>query len=172
MRETFIDDIGESRWALALMRSGAGLVLSSATRDGESVDVSSSSVEPGDDAGTLWLVQGDDRRQARLAKVGDDWWVHFDGHVSRIRVAEPGATRAATAGAGLTAPMPGKVLAVMCAEGDSVEAGQALMVLEAMKMENRICAAVSGKVSAICHDVGAQVDQGALLIEIEPAGDH
>ena len=172
MRETFIDDIGESRWALALMRSGAGLVLSSATRDGESVDVSQSSVEPGDNAGTLWLVRGDDRRQARLAKVGDDWWVHFDGHVSRIRVAEPGATRAATAGAGLTAPMPGKVLAVMCAEGDSVEAGQALMVLEAMKMENRICAAVSGKVSAICHDVGAQVDQGALLIEIEQVADH
>ena len=172
MRETFIDDIDASRWDVSLMRSGAGLILSSATRDGELVDVSQSSVEPGDDSGTLWLVQGDNRRQARLAKVGDDWWVHFDGHVSRIRVAEPGATRAATSGAGLTAPMPGKVLAVMCAVDDSVEVGQALMVLEAMKMENRICAAVSGRVSAIPHDVGAQVDQGALLIEIESAGDH
>ncbi len=172
MRETFIDDIDASRRDVALMRSGAGLILSSATRDGELVDVSQSSVEPVDVSGKLWLVQGDVRRQAILAKVGDDWWVHFDGHVSRIRVAEPGATRAATSGAGLTAPMPGKVLAVMCAVGDSVEVGQALMVLEAMKMENRICAAVSGRVSAIPHDVGAQVDQGALLIEIEPAGDH
>lgn len=172
MRETFIDDIDSSRWDIGLMRSGAGLILSSATRDGESIEVSQYSVEPGDDSGTLWLVQGDNRRQARLAKVDDDWWVHFDGHVSCIRVAEPGSTRAVTSGAGLTAPMPGKVLAVMCAVGDSVEVGQALMVLEAMKMENRICAAVSGRVSAIPHDVGAQVDQGALLIEIEPDDDH
>ena len=172
MRETFIDDIHESRWDVALMRSSAGLILSSATRDGESIDVTQSSIELSDDTGTLWLVQGEVRRQARLAKVDDDWWVHFEGHVSRIRVAKPGATSAATAGAALTAPMPGKVLAVMCEVGDSVEAGQALLVMEAMKMENRICAAVSGKVSNIHHDVGAQVDQGALLIEIDQTGDQ
>ncbi len=169
MRETFIDDIGESRWALALMRSGAGLLLSSATRDGESVDVSQSSVEPGDDPGTLWLVQGDDRRQARLAKVGDDWWVHFDGHVSRIQVAEPGATRAVTSGAGLTAPMPGKVLTVMASVGESVDEGQPLVVMEAMKMEHQICADVTGTVTAIHYAAGDQVDQSAVLVEIEPA---
>ena len=65
--------------------------------------------------------------------------------------------------------MPGKVLEVHVNEGDVVEAGEPLMVLEAMKMEHRIVASEAGKVTAVHFGVGEQVAQGAMLLEIEEA---
>ena len=67
----------------------------------------------------------------------------------------------------MTAPMPGKILELLCNIGDQVETGQTLIVMEAMKMEHRIAANVSGTIAAIHHDVGEQVDAGATLIDIE-----
>ena len=65
--------------------------------------------------------------------------------------------------------MPGKVLEVHVMEGDVVEAGEPLMVLEAMKMEHRIVASKAGKVTAVHFGVGEQVVQGSTLLEIEEA---
>ncbi len=65
--------------------------------------------------------------------------------------------------------MPGKVLTVMATVGESVDEGQPLVVMEAMKMEHRICADVAGTVTAIHVSDGDQVDQGATLVEIEQA---
>lgn len=62
------------------------------------------------------------------------------------------------------APMPGLVLAVHVAEGGTVEAGQRLLVLEAMKMENEIKAAQSGTVAKVHVAPGAAVGKGALLV--------
>jgi biotin carboxyl carrier protein len=70
---------------------------------------------------------------------------------------------------GLTSPMPGKILTVMASIGESVNEGQTLLILEAMKMENRICSPVDGVVTAIHFEAGTQVNQGAVLIEIEEA---
>ena len=70
---------------------------------------------------------------------------------------------------GLTAPMPGKVLAVAVAAGGQVSAGQLLVVLEAMKMEHHITAPVDGTVTEVRVAVGEQVDNGALLLVLEPA---
>ncbi len=67
---------------------------------------------------------------------------------------------------GLTAQMPGKVLTVNVAVGDRVEAGQLLLVLEAMKMEHRIVAPHAGTVSGLGVAVDDQVESGALLAEI------
>lgn len=67
----------------------------------------------------------------------------------------------------LVAPMPGKIIAVNVAEGDSVEADQALLVMEAMKMEITLRAPSAGKVKAIRHQAGDQVEADALLIELE-----
>jgi biotin carboxyl carrier protein len=67
----------------------------------------------------------------------------------------------------LTAPIPGKVVAVKVAEGDAVEPGQPLVVLEAMKMENELAADQVGTVAAIHVSPGETVDGGRVLVEIE-----
>ena len=67
---------------------------------------------------------------------------------------------------GLTAPMPGTILDVMVSVGQSVKAGDALMVMEAMKMEHKIVAGHDGIVEAIHYNSGDQVMQGAELLSI------
>ena len=79
------------------------------------------------------------------------------------------AAPAAPAGAGerVAAPMPGNILAVNVAAGDTVKKGQVLMILEAMKMENEIMAPCDGKVTAVAVTKGAAVESGALLCTIQ-----
>jgi biotin carboxyl carrier protein len=62
--------------------------------------------------------------------------------------------------------MPGKVLSVHVAQGESVRNGQLLLILEAMKMEHRITATLRGKVSELRVAEGDQVEGGALLVVI------
>jgi 3-methylcrotonyl-CoA carboxylase alpha subunit len=69
--------------------------------------------------------------------------------------------------ASLTAPMPGTVVKVLVDEGDEVEEGQTLLVLEAMKMEQSVAAPYAGKVRALPFDEGARVPGGAVLAELE-----
>lgn len=74
------------------------------------------------------------------------------------------------AGSGtVTAPMPGKVVAVLVKPGDEVEAGQALVVLEAMKMETTLAAEVAGTVRDVQATPGGMVDAGAVVVVIVPA---
>lgn len=65
------------------------------------------------------------------------------------------------------APMPGLVLNVMVETGQSVQKGDPLLILEAMKMENVIKAAGEGRVKAVKVEKGAAVDKGQLLLEME-----
>jgi biotin carboxyl carrier protein len=67
----------------------------------------------------------------------------------------------------IDAPMPGKVLQVLVKEGDVVEEGQPLVVLEAMKMENVIKADAYGTVSVVQAAEGQAVEKGALLVGFE-----
>ncbi len=66
------------------------------------------------------------------------------------------------------APMPGKVIAVHVSEGDVVEHGAPIVVLEAMKMEHTLTAAVSGIVKTLATELNAQVEESELLVVIEP----
>lgn len=70
---------------------------------------------------------------------------------------------------GLLAPMPGKVIALVAAEGARVEKGAPLLILEAMKMEHTITAPSAGTVKAFRFGVGDQVGDGAELVEFEVA---
>ncbi|MBS0554467.1 MAG: 3-methylcrotonyl-CoA carboxylase, partial [Proteobacteria bacterium] len=70
---------------------------------------------------------------------------------------------------GLLAPMPGKVIALVAAEGAKVEKGAPLLILEAMKMEHTITAPAAGTVKAFRFAVGDQVGDGAELVEFEAA---
>ncbi|MBR1864576.1 MAG: acetyl-CoA carboxylase biotin carboxyl carrier protein subunit [Ruminococcus sp.] len=76
------------------------------------------------------------------------------------------APAAAVEGTKVTAPMPGTVLDIKVSVGDTVSAGQAVVVLEAMKMENDINAPVAGKVLSINTTKGSQVDTGAVIAVI------
>lgn len=78
------------------------------------------------------------------------------------------AAPAAPAGEGerITSPMPGTILAVNVAAGQSVKKGDVLMVLEAMKMENEIMCPCDGKVVSVSVAKGAAVESGTLLCVI------
>jgi biotin carboxyl carrier protein len=68
----------------------------------------------------------------------------------------------------IKAPMPGKILDVMIVPGQEVNIGEALLVLEAMKMQNTITAHAKGVVSKVAIAAGANVGKDDLLVEIEP----
>ena len=70
-------------------------------------------------------------------------------------------------GGGLTAPMPGKIVALLAQPGQKVERGTPLLILEAMKMEHTITAPAAGTVKAFCYAAGEQVADGAALVEFE-----
>ncbi len=67
----------------------------------------------------------------------------------------------------LTAPMPGKVIALLVDKGAVVRQGQALLVMEAMKMEHTLTAPRDGTVASFAYGVGDQVAEGALLLEFQ-----
>jgi len=69
-------------------------------------------------------------------------------------------------GGRLTSPLPGRVVSVAVKAGDSVSAGQTLMVIEAMKMEHSIAAPAAGTVDAVHFSEGDQVDEGAELLTL------
>lgn len=75
--------------------------------------------------------------------------------------------RAETASGALRAPLPGRVLSIKCKVGDSVNAGDTVLVLESMKMENAIMAPKSGKVKEILAEEGANVALDDVLLVIE-----
>ncbi|MFL5575104.1 MAG: biotin/lipoyl-containing protein [Gemmatimonadaceae bacterium] len=77
------------------------------------------------------------------------------------------STAAATGPAPLVAPMPGLVVRVNVQPGDEVQAGQALVVMEAMKMENELRAPAAGRVRATPVSPGTAVEKGTLLVELE-----
>ena len=83
--------------------------------------------------------------------------------------AAPAAPVAAAPAGGekVSAPMPGNILTVNVAAGDTVKRGQVLMILEAMKMENEIMAPCDGTVASVHTSKGSAVESGALLCVIQ-----
>ena len=81
--------------------------------------------------------------------------------------AAPAPTAAPAGGEQVTSPMPGNILAVNVAAGDTVKRGQVLMILEAMKMENEIMCPCDGKVVSVNTSKGATVESGTLLCVIQ-----
>ncbi len=73
------------------------------------------------------------------------------------------------AGSGaLSAAMPGKVVKILCQVGDTVKAGQGLLVIEAMKMENELRAQAAGTVAAVAVREGQAVEAGQTLLTLTP----
>ena len=79
----------------------------------------------------------------------------------------PAAAAAPAGGEQVTSPMPGTILSINVAAGDTVKRGQVLMVLEAMKMENEIMCPCDGKIASVNTSKGASVESGTLLCVIQ-----
>ncbi len=99
---------------------------------------------------------------ALVASVLDERTRHI-----RSLTGDPGKAAGPTQ---LKAPMPGLVVRVLAQEGDRVEAGRGLVVLEAMKMENELRAAVAGVVASVRVAPGQAVEKGQVLLEFAVQG--
>ena len=105
------------------------------------------------------------RWDIRLDGVSDQWSMHGLREVLMERMGiEDGVDEASK---DLRAPMPGKVLEVLVNEGQTVEEGEAMLVLEAMKMENVLRAGAAGVVATIGVEAGHAVEKEAVLISME-----
>ena len=104
---------------------------------------------------------------------GGEVLVTFDGRTASVTLNGRRNRRPADAGAhaqgdqSVRAPMPGRVLRVLVAAGDEVAAGQGIVVVEAMKMENELRAPKAGRVKDVSVLAGASVDAGKVLVVIE-----
>lgn len=109
---------------------------------------------------------------ARVEERPEGLVVVIDGYRFEIEVRDPrrwSRRDAARAGDGvqtLAAPMPGKVVRVLAAAGDAVKAGQGLLVVEAMKMQNEMKAPRDGRVLSVTVKEGATVTAGEVLATI------
>ncbi|HEY0812320.1 MAG TPA: biotin carboxylase N-terminal domain-containing protein [Pseudonocardia sp.] len=109
-------------------------------------------------------------RAYTVAKAGDTLWLGRDGHAWAVREQGPvDAAAEAVTGAGgpVRSPMPGTVTVVEVAEGQSVAAGDRLVVVEAMKMEHVLTAPVAGVVRDVTARAGATVAKDAVLLTVE-----
>jgi len=121
--------------------------------------------------GALALELDGRRSDVTVLRQGSEFWVVADDGTWRLSYIDPLAPKLAEeAAAGrLTAPMPGKVAQVLAVAGGTVKRGQALMVLEAMKMEHTIAAPADGVVERINYAPGDLVEEGAELIAFAAA---
>lgn len=146
-------------------------------------------------SGALEVRVGDGAAEVDLASVGSALSVRVDGrvvdlttegsppelgiiasgHRSYVRV-ESERMRAAAAAAShkpgsgeqlVRSPMPGRIVRVLVAAGDGVAAGQPLLVMEAMKMENELRSKRAGRIAEVLVAMGAAVEANAKLIRFE-----
>jgi biotin carboxyl carrier protein len=140
------------------------------TVDGAEQLVDASALRPGTWSlildGKSYVVDLDRRRGGIAASIGASEVMLRVEDALRKRLASAAGGRAAHRGEQIRAPIAGKVVKVAVAVGDQVAPGSAVIVLEAMKMENEIAAERGGTVSAIHKAAGQAVDTGDLLVEI------
>ncbi|UXY55116.1 acetyl-CoA carboxylase biotin carboxylase subunit [Pseudomonas tohonis] len=119
----------------------------------------------------LWQEQDGITRQRLAIRRGNTLYLEWDGELQRVEQVDPVAE--AQAGhahhGGLTAPMNGSIVRILVEAGQAVEAGTALVVLEAMKMEHSIRAPHAGTVKALYCSEGELVAEGTALVELEEA---
>ena len=114
---------------------------------------------------------GDSALHGAVLRDGDTFHVFTSGAHYQLTWNDPMAHAGETESEGgrLTAPMPGKVVAVLASKGQEVKKGEALVIMEAMKMEHTIAAPHDGVVDDILYGVGDQVADGAPLLAFKAA---
>jgi biotin carboxyl carrier protein len=136
----------------------------------------------------LRSLPGSERRHLRVdgrsvslyaRRTADGWSVELEGRVFEIRVEDERRHRIRELAAAaaprearreLRAPMPGLVVRVDVKEGQEVGAGESLVVMEAMKMENELRSESPGRVARVAVEAGRTVNRDDLLVVLEPSG--
>lgn len=126
-------------------------------------------VEPG-----VWsLIPGSRQRELRVEPDGDEFRVTLRGRSVRLRVEDPRSWNGATSGKGaagaakVASPMPGRVVRVLVETGHLIEAGQGVVVVEAMKMQNELKSPIAGTVTQVQVSEGANVKGNQILVVVE-----
>ena len=139
--------------------------------DGVEIDVNAIEVAPN----TFSVLLNGVSHQVRIAPRIDGTLTLYTGSAEyHAEVTDPRAWRGRRHGAleaegrqQITAPMPGKVVRLLVSEGDAVEAGQGLLVVEAMKMQNEVRSPKAGKVEKLLAKEGLAVNAGDVLACVE-----
>ena len=105
----------------------------------------------------------------------DEYRVLVDGRSYHIHLVDERRIRLGGVQSGIelqgrqevSVPMPGKVIAVLVAEGDRVEKGQGLVIVEAMKMENEVRSPIAGEIKAVRVKAGEALEAGDILVVVE-----
>ena len=139
--------------------------------DGNTLDANAVEVAPN----IFSVLLSGDSHQIRIAPRPDGTLTLHTGLAEyHAEVSDPRSWRGRRQGAveaegrqQITAPMPGKVVRLLVKQGDSVEAGQGLLVIEAMKMQNEIRSPKSGKIEKLFAQDGQPVNAGEVLLWVE-----
>ncbi len=124
------------------------------------------------------LLIGTDSYEVFVQREGDVYYITVEGDRYEVRVEDErlrrlrrlsGAKEPAAGEATIVAPMPGLVVAVPVQEGQAVKAGDGVVVLEAMKMENEIRTPLDGVVKSVRVAPGQMVNQGDVMVQIGAA---
>ena len=150
VRRVELSPLGEGRWRVNV--------------DGVDLDVAVESLG----RGAFRLVHPGGTSLVEVTAVGPRRFVRIDRRDFVVLREASGRRRAeASASGGLESPMPGLVTKVMVAAGDDVRKGQALVAVEAMKMEHLIRSPRDGKVRRVAAVAGAMVEGGVMLVELD-----
>ena len=118
------------------------------------------------------LLKDDHAVRGYAVRRKNEVFVHLNGISYLFRdVTHDETAGGAIGGVGereITAPMPGSVIKILVNKGEKVKSGQALVIVEAMKMENEVRAAMDGMVDKVLVEAGQQVGFGEKLLELAP----
>lgn len=134
--------------------------------DGDPLDADATEVSPG----VYSILMHGKSFEVRIDRIGAELRASVQGQQFKLTVHDPREWKKNRAGAAeaegrqqVRAPMPGKVVRVLVVAGDEVQAGQGLMVVEAMKMQNEIRAPKSGKIERLSATAGQTLNAGDVV---------
>ncbi|MGA8430669.1 MAG: biotin/lipoyl-containing protein [Candidatus Sulfotelmatobacter sp.] len=157
---------GEKKYRLELDRPNGGW---SCRLNGRDVEADAVLVRPG----VLSLRVDDRSYEVKGEQLGSGWKIWIGEESFDLEVRDPRSLRGhvrtgdESGAKKLTAPMPGKVVRILVAEGSEVEAGAGIIVVEAMKMQNEVKSPKKGKIRRIPVSQGAAVNAGDVLAIVE-----
>ncbi|MFX0085673.1 MAG: acetyl-CoA carboxylase biotin carboxyl carrier protein subunit [Candidatus Hodarchaeota archaeon] len=169
MSEVFTFDNGEKRFEVRLRRDEHNsffVVVRDENEEEREVQVNAKVLGEGQFQFTLGTII----YKCTVAKDGNKRFIHIDGQdyeLKRVSELEDEFEAVEEEKGRLTSPMPGRIVKLLVKPGDRVKKGQELIIIEAMKMENKICAPYNGIVSRVYYPVGDQIEANVALMDIE-----